>query len=146
MKNLYDFNVITSLKQNENNLYAIETDENICIDNSILILKNSADISKIDMLVGNSIVIVNSENKQQLKQLAEKNAKTITCGLSGKDTITFSSRCENKVVLSLQRSLKNIYGQSIEPFEKSININKEFFCEDEYSIFSFFALSILANL
>ena len=51
-------------------------------------------------------------------------AQIITCGLKAKDTVIFSSinLDEGSVILDLQRSVKNINGETLEPFEKQISV------------------------
>ena len=61
-------------------------------------------------------VIVSSEEHGQLEQLAHLPAGVITCGLSSKDTVTFSSRLEDRAVVSLLRSLEGARG-TIEPMD-----------------------------
>ena len=53
-----------------------------------------------------------------------KDAQVVTCGLKEKDTAIFSSinLDEGNVILDLQRSVSNINGETIEPFEKQMEI------------------------
>lgn len=68
-------------------------------------------------------VLLNIENLRGLN-CSDKNAQIITCGLKEKDTAIFSSinLDEGSVIFDLQRSVKNINGETVEPFEKQIVI------------------------
>ncbi|MCL1857801.1 MAG: hypothetical protein FWF92_01030 [Oscillospiraceae bacterium] len=67
-------------------------------------------------------ILLNIDNSDHIK--LNKNIQVITCGLKEKDTAIFSSinLDEGNVILDLQRSIKNINGETIEPFEKQIDI------------------------
>ena len=67
-------------------------------------------------------VLLNIDNSKNIK--LNKNTQSITCGLKEKDTAIFSSINieEGSVILDLQRSIKNINGETLEPFEKQINV------------------------
>jgi len=68
-------------------------------------------------------ILLNIDNSGGLNCL-DKKVQIITCGLKEKDTVIFSSinLDEGSVILDLQRSVKNINGETVEPFEKQINI------------------------
>jgi len=67
-------------------------------------------------------ILLNIDNSENIK--LNKNVQVITCGLKEKDTAIFSSinLDEGNVILDLQRSIKNIDGETLEPFEKQIDI------------------------
>ena len=67
-------------------------------------------------------ILLNIGNSGNIK--FNKNIQVITCGLKEKDTAIFSSinLDEGNVILDLQRSIKNINGETLEPFEKQIDI------------------------
>ena len=66
--------------------------------------------------------LLNIENINKLKNIDFGASQTITCGLHEKDTVIFSSidADERSVMLELQRSIINIKGGGVEPFEKKI--------------------------
>jgi len=70
-------------------------------------------------------ILLNTDNSRNLR--LNKNTQIITCGLKEKDTAIFSSinldEDEKSVILDLQRSIKNINGEILEPFEKQIYIH-----------------------
>jgi len=83
--------------------------------------KNSVDISRLGNIKS---VLLNIENSNGLNYL-NQDVQIITCGLKEKDTVIFSSinLDEKNVILDLQRSVKNIKDEIIEPFEKPIDIS-----------------------
>jgi len=73
----------------------------------------------------NSILLnIDNSGKISYSNQSDKNAQIITCGLKEKDTAIFSSinLDEGTVILDLQRSIKNINGETLEPFEKQMDI------------------------
>ena len=82
--------------------------------------KNNLDLSAFGNI---GAVLMNIENSRGLNSPG-KNTQIITCGLKQKSTAVFSSinLDEGTVILDLQRSVKNIYGETLEPFEKQIFI------------------------
>lgn len=73
------------------------------------------DLSNVDSLMLNTENLSKIENIEKVKQI-------ITCGLKEKDTITFSSIEEDNIILNVQRTIKNIKNECVEPFEKKIYI------------------------
>ena len=68
--------------------------------------------------------ILNSDIKENLQLLENLDLKIITYGYNQKATITTSSVEENKVILCLQRGIKNIYEEGIEPQEIKLEAEK----------------------
>lgn len=73
------------------------------------------DLSNVDSLMLNTENLTKIENIEKVKQV-------ITCGLKEKDTVTFSSIEEDNIILNVQRTIKNIKNEGVEPFEKKIYI------------------------
>lgn len=69
--------------------------------------------------------LLNIDNANNLKNINFADTQIITCGLKEKDTVIFSSidMDENSVILDLQRSIINIKGKTVEPFEEKITVN-----------------------
>ncbi|MCI9038368.1 MAG: hypothetical protein HFJ29_00565 [Clostridia bacterium] len=68
--------------------------------------------------------ILNSDIKENLRLLENLDLKIITYGYNQKATITTSSVEENKVILCLQRGIKNVYEEGIEPQEIKLEAEK----------------------
>ena len=97
----------------------------------------NADLSKV------KTSLLNIENIDRLKNIDFGSSQVITCGLREKDTVIFSSidLDEGNVMLDLQRSIVNIKGENIEPFEKKILLEG---CTEGYDAEDIlFALTVL---
>ena len=81
---------------------------------------------KIDMNDLGSVdsLMLNTENLEKINNI-ETVKQVITCGLKEKDTVTFSSIEieEDNIILNVQRTIKNIEDEGIEPVEKKIYIS-----------------------
>lgn len=82
--------------------------------------KNGVDITDLGEVKS---VLLNTESSCGVIY-SDREVQIITCGLKEKDTAIFSSINidECSVIFDLQRSVKNIYGETLEPFEKQIII------------------------
>lgn len=87
-------------------------------------------------------VIASSDDDRQLKLLAGAQIPVITCGLSSKDTFTFSSKEEESAVVALMRSVKSVYGHTIEPMEVPITFPSK---TDDFTLLSYMASLILTE-
>lgn len=68
--------------------------------------------------------ILNSDIKENLQLLENLDLKIITYGYNQKATITTSSVEEGKVIVCLQRGIKNIYQEEVEPQEIKLKSNE----------------------
>lgn len=85
--------------------------------------------------------IVDSENREAAKMLHNDKIETVTCGLSQKDTVTFSSLDSDRAVISLQRGLKALDGTEIGPVEVPVTFNPS---HSEYSLLASIAVLLLS--
>ncbi len=76
-------------------------------------------------------LICDSCVKRDLEVARACPCEVITCGLSLRDSITFSSYTQEKCVISLQRSIRRFDGNIVEPFELPIDCREE---DDKYGI------------
>lgn len=67
-------------------------------------------------------VIVSSESTNQLEALSQTPAQVLACGLSSKDTVTFSSRKETRAAVSLLREIRGWDGRIVEPMDIPLDI------------------------
>ena len=68
--------------------------------------------------------ILNSDVKENLPLLENLDLKIITYGYNQKASITTSSVEDEKVIVCLQRGIKNIYQEEIEPQEMELEIDE----------------------
>lgn len=92
----------------------------LLINSCILVFAENAKITVPKIVCENITAIVNSTSTAQIKALAKLGIPVITCGNSQKDTLTYSSVTDDGIVVSLQRSIKSLLGNTIEPLELPI--------------------------
>lgn len=85
--------------------------------------------------------VVDSENRNAAGMLRNDGIQTVTCGLSQKDTITFSSLDSDRAVISLQRRLKALDGSDIDPVEVPITFQPS---HSEYPLLAAVAVLLLS--
>lgn len=89
------------------------------------------------------ICIASSSNTDLLKMLADTHARVITCGMSGKDTVTYSSKSDYAISISLQREMLNCTGQIIEPLELVFSLEEHY---RSYELLTYAAILILLGV
>ena len=87
----------------------------------IVILNRPDEIELGNQFDKDTVFILSSEEQDSLKLLFQLNLRTITCGASPKDSVSFSSKNEDEIVISLQRSITNLKGETVEPLEFPLN-------------------------
>lgn len=93
-----------------------------------------------------SIAIVDSSNKSLKNFLLDCETEYITCGMNSRDTFSFSSIHEQEVTVSVMRTIKDINGNTIEPFETTIISKSDISKYSPFYLLSLVALvSILGN-
>lgn len=91
-------------------------------------------ISKAEYLVINADMEIKSEILEEIE------TKIITYGLKQKSTITASSIKEDSIIICIQREIKNIQNQIIEPNEVKINVNNSKNINELLAIYSIIML------
>ena len=104
---------------------AIFLNQNIC-----------ADIS------GERYLILDSSNSADIETAKNSSGEVITCGLSLRDSVTFSSCTEENCVINIQRSITGFDGKKIEPCEIPCRINS---ADDKYAVLCANLLLVLLN-
>lgn len=69
------------------------------------------------------IYVISSADKKSIKKMINIHSPVITCGTSPKDTISLASIDNGTAVVSLQRKIKNIRGEIIEPMDIKIKLD-----------------------
>ena len=87
-------------------------------------------------------LIFNADRTENTEILKDLSFHLITYGFNSKATITASSVEEQKIMIYLQRGIKNIEGRSIEPQEIEISLEKE---ADSYAVTDMISLQILSG-
>lgn len=115
--------------------------DNLNVENEILILKNNAEI--MDMIKFNGIVIVNSNNTQQLKKLSKLGLRVISCGMHLRDSVTISSNNDNYYSVAIQRQININNKNPIEPLEVKVFSEKTY--EDYMILYYIAVISLLGE-
>lgn len=69
-----------------------------------------------------SIGVCEDSNSEALKSLMKNCVPVISCGMNGKNTVTLSSVGGSAALVSLQRTVTDIYGRDREPAEFRIRL------------------------
>lgn len=89
----------------------------------------------------NSTVIINADDRSQIDAVRRSGAFAVECGFSPTSTVSFSSESDDKLVISLNRSITALSGRQIQPLEIPV-------CKhgaDDYTLMSFTALRLLLD-
>ena len=109
-------------------------------DGSIVLLNNCAGSIQIS---GERCCVLDGRNRSDLTLAQKSGGEVITCGLSTRDTLTFSSYTEENCVVSLQRRLRRLDGGYAEPFELPFECQKS---DDRYAILCASLILILLGI
>lgn len=117
-KKLKKNTIIVFTKENIENLKNVKFE-------TILILSNNEEVLSKKEIVKNIIkkakyLLINSDEQINIDLLENMNLNVITFGFNSKSTITASSVRDEEILLCVQRNMKLITGNKIEPQEISI--------------------------
>ena len=112
----------------------------IIADDAVVFLNNCLSPIRIS---NERYCVLDSLNQNDLTLAQKSRGEVITCGLSTRDTLTFSSCTEENCVISLQRQIRRFNGSIAEPFELPINCEKH---DDRYAILCASLLLILLGI
>lgn len=86
----------------------------------------------------NYLAIFSSENHHAIEALNGSGNIAISCGMSAKDTLSTASITDEKRMVSLQRTIRSIDGEIIEP--------RDFYIKSNYELYSSLAASAVLLL
>jgi hypothetical protein len=116
--------------------------KSLFVPECIVIMKSAGTIPHIP-LPEKSLIIVNSENTEQLAALKYANVSVLTCGASEKDTLCYSSLTSDSIVISLNREIIAFSGRRIQPLE--IPLKLDIMPRDVYYPIAFTALRLILD-
>jgi len=118
--------------------------KSLYVPECIVIMKNGGTVPQIP-LPEKSIIIVNSENTDQLTALKKANLNVITCGAGERDTLCCSSygMADDSIVVSLNREITAFSGRKIQPLEIPLKLEK--MPKDAYYPMAFTALRLILD-
>lgn len=108
-------------------------------ENAVIIAKKEAVLP--DSLPTGSTAVFCSENEHQLGAVRKSGVFALDCGFSPMSTVSFSGSSEDKLMISLNRSITALSGREIQPLELPV----ERLGADPYTLMSFTALRLLLD-
>ncbi len=128
---------------------AKEVFSSLCIEADISVF--SEEITDISIMRSQEKVntkanylIINADDKALINSISNTVGKVITCGLSSRSTVTFSSVLESEGVMCVQRSIVRLDGKKIPPFELPFKYYGKVF--DEVSILMIITAALLCGV
>lgn len=110
----------------------------------ILIFKqNHPNIYQHIEISNDYIAVLDSSDAGAKKMLEKSGMQAVTCGMSQKDTVTFSSIKADNAVIWVQRELQALDGSSIEPQELPVILSKPV---GDYPLLASIAVLLLCGL
>lgn len=116
---------------------------NVHIPVGIIVFRKSAIFKQHFEIPSAYFAVTDSDNKDAVKVLRNDRIQTVTCGLSQKDTLTFSSLESDRAVISLQRGLKALDGSEIGPVDVPITFSPS---HNEYPLLAAIAVLLLTGI
>ncbi len=109
------FTIISEYKKTEIN-----------IKNGIALILDDTDRFYNQTFKDGIIGICEDKNQKALEIFKRSNIPVVSCGMNSKNTITLSSLNSNSLLATLQRSLTDQSGKTVEPAEFKIKLTKEY--------------------
>ncbi len=120
-------------------LISVKGEADITLDKGIIIMTDEGKCFQSLKLNKDIIGICSDTNSSALSLFKRNGLPIITCGTGSKNTLTVSSIREKSLMLSLQRSIKDLKGRIIEPLE----IKTECDAEDCFSVMAVTAVRLI---
>lgn len=95
------------------------------------------------ILPRNFVAVADPLNEQAVSILKNRDIRTVTCGLSQKDTVTFSSLDADRAVISLQREILSLTGENAVPREIPVMLTSP---QEEYPLLASMAVLLLSGI
>lgn len=125
-------------------LFVLETERlcHITAPRSIVLCKEPFSAPEHIELPPDAIGLLSSSNLAAAEFLHRCGVRTITLGMSSKDTLTLSSITPDSAVLCLQRAISDLAGNTLEPVEIPLALSRQ--C-DSFSILCAAAILMLSE-
>ena len=117
---------------------------NLLITKGIVVFKQGISVFQKGIDIPQDyIAVVDPENEEAIAMLKKNSMRTVTCGMSAKDTITYSSIDPECAIVSLQRELKTVGGEDLDPGEFPI---KALSCKKDFALLAAVAVLLLSGI
>lgn len=109
----------------------------------ILIFKNSFKSKTTPVRLSGLIPIIYEQNKEAISLLKGTGASVISCGMSTYNTLSIASRDYNSAIISVQRQIKTLTNNIIEPHDFPLYFNKSI---DMFNLLISSAILLLSDI
>ncbi len=116
---------------------------NLKINNGIVVICDNTERFKDQQFPNGIIGICEDNNINALEVFKKSHIPVISCGMSAKNTITLSSLNSDTLLATLQRTVKNIKGDEIEPAEFKIKLKKSY---SHFSVMACVAILLIKGI
>lgn len=106
-------------------LYECENLPKIELQQGIILFKNSIRQQHAEKIPENFLCILETKNTHAAAMLKDTGTAAVTCGTSTKDTLSVAALDGSVAVLSLQRSIRTLAGEIVEPRDFSVKCSAE---------------------
>ena len=113
------------------------------VDNGIIVMIGEAGKSCVLDIPKSFIGIAYSKDLGSLELLKNSNITSLTCGMAADNTIMLSSIGENTASVCLQRSIKTLNGNIIEPQEYPVHLKEKI---TDYALMAAFGILLLSGI
>lgn len=103
-------------------LYEWKNVPEICVEKGILLFKNSFQFREHKKIPAEFMTVFESHNMGAIEFLKGTGATAVACGTSSRDTLSIASIDYQSATVSLQRTIKNLKGEVVEPHDISIKL------------------------
>ena len=111
--------------------------------NGLLVFKNSFISNDLPINIDGLTPIVDEQNKTAISILKRTGSSVISCGMAYHNTLSIASIDYSSAVVSLQRNIKTLTGNVLEPHDFPVYFNKRI---DLYSLLASSAILLLSNV
>ena len=106
-------------------LYECEKLPKIELKRGIILFKNSIRRQQQEKIPEDFLCILGTKNTNAAALLKDAGASAVTCGTSTTDTLSVAALDGSAAVLSLQRSIRTLAGEIVEPHDFSVKCSEE---------------------
>lgn len=106
-------------------LYDCENIPEIKLKSGIVLFKNSINMQTHVSIPANFLCVIETKNVRAAAMLQSTKAAAITCGTGSKDTLSIAGLENVGATLSLQRNLKTLNGNVLEPHDFNVKFSEK---------------------
>lgn len=112
-------------KSSEHLVYETDTLPALDLPHGIVVFKSRCAHEGAAHLPDTVTAVIDPDNTDALAIVRDAQVGTLTCGMSQKDTLTYSSFLTGGAMVSLQRRITTLDGKTIEPCELKVSFDRD---------------------